>query len=124
MELSPGDARGIWKMAAKRIFVLYKNSLFAQGIESLLREKPELEVVGIDLDREKAGWTHGVPDAVVVDMNDDQANWVGLLSQVLTKNPVVKVICVNSASPTVDIYRHSQLAASKVEDLVEAIRAS
>ncbi len=111
-------------MTDRRIVVIYRKSLLAQGLEALLKRTAGLEVVGMDFEREDAAQHIAVfhPEAVIVDV--DELGIVGktLIMQVLQENPSVKVFCLSINGNNVDVYQRRQMAVTKADELVEAIR--
>jgi len=111
-------------MTTSRILVLYSKSLFAQGIEKVLKKLEGLEVIGIDLDKPAAiEQIAGLePDAVIVDSADLPAHNSALILQLLRETPSVKVLCLSITDGSVDIYRKQRFVASKAEELVDALQ--
>ena len=111
-------------MSTRRVLVLYSKSLFAQGIEKLLRKVEGLEIIGIDLDKPAAieEISALTPDAVIVDTADLPARGSALILQLLRDNSSVKVLCVSVVDGSMDIYRKQHFVVSKAEELVEALQ--
>lgn len=110
-------------MAAKKIAVLYKSSLLAQGLEATLREANDVEVHGLDLD------APGVleqlealaPLAVVVDPHElPGSSFVGLL-ELLQKGRLVCVVSLRPGENVVDILRKEQVEVAKARDVLAAV---
>ncbi|TAK33695.1 MAG: response regulator transcription factor [Chloroflexota bacterium] len=120
-----GETTTGWcSMMTSRVLVLYSKSLFAQGIEKVLKKLEGLDVIGIDLDQ-PAAMEHISdlePDAVIVDSADLPAHNSALILRLLRETPSVKVLCLSINDGTVDIYRKQRFVASKAEELVEALQ--
>lgn len=110
-------------MAAKRIVVLYRSSLLAQGLEAALRKAGEAEVHGLDLD------TPGTlerlealaPFAVVVDPQElPDGSLVGLL-ELLQRSPLVCVVSLHRGEDVVDILRNERVEVAKARDVLAAV---
>ncbi|MDA8189702.1 MAG: hypothetical protein M0T85_16300 [Dehalococcoidales bacterium] len=110
-------------MANRRILVLYSKSLLAQGVENLLRKSEGLEVIGVDLEQRDAVRRIGTlqPEVVIVDGDDLPVYGGSLILQLLREHPSVKVLCISVNGNTVDIYRKSQMAVTRADELVAAI---
>ena len=111
-------------MATRRVLVLYSRSLFAQGIEKLLRKVEGLETIGIDLDRPEAieQICDLRPDAVIVDTADLPARGSALILQLLRDNSSVEVLCLSVLDGSMDIYRKQHFVVNRAEELVEALQ--
>ncbi|MBI4319158.1 MAG: hypothetical protein HY675_11765 [Chloroflexi bacterium] len=110
-------------MTDRRIAVLYKQSLLAQGVETLLKRIKGLDVMAISLDpldvARRVAQFH--PEAVIVDADEIRNLGGTLILQVLREAPTAKVFCINLNGSNVDIYHRQQLVVNKADELVEAI---
>jgi hypothetical protein len=114
-------SHGLW-MKPHRVFVLASQSLFAEGVHSLLSGEPGIEVVGVAtvgpdfcvLIEDAA------PDVVVVEATGDEQG--RLAKQVLDCIPGAKVIGLTLDDNRIHTYYQQEKQGSRVEDLVEAIR--
>jgi len=109
-------------MSNCRVFILTSHPLFAESVETLLREQPGLEIVGV------GGLSPDVfirlrdiaPDVVVIGASgEDQEGLVGRLFQEL---PGVKAVGLNLDDNRIHIYYRQIKVGRQVEDLVAAIR--
>ncbi|HJW88369.1 MAG TPA: hypothetical protein VJ565_02690, partial [Dehalococcoidia bacterium] len=64
----------------KRVVVLYRRSLLAQTVEGLLKERTDLEVIGVDLDHKGAATQveQAHPECIIVDDADLPDSWSNL----------------------------------------------
>jgi len=109
-------------MPSCRVFILTDHPLFAESVETLLREQPGLEVVGSG---EAAAETFAhiaetLPDVVVVGASGKEQE--ELVSRLFQETPGVKVVGLNLDDNRIRIYYHQLKVGRQVEDLVEAIR--
>jgi hypothetical protein len=109
-------------MSLCRVFILTSPPLFAESVETLLREQPGLEVVGVgDVAAAALAQAKEVaPDVVVVGASgEDQA---ALVSRLFQEMPGIKIVGLNLDDNRIHIYYQQQKVGRQVEDLVEAIR--
>ncbi|HID90209.1 MAG TPA: hypothetical protein EYH27_00025 [Anaerolineales bacterium] len=109
-------------MHSCRVFVLTAHPLFAEGVETLLRGQPGLEVVGAgSVAPETFDHLREIlPDVVVVGASGGEQE--SLLSRLFQELPGVKVVALNLDDNRIRIYYHQTKVGRQVEDLVEAIR--
>jgi DNA-binding NarL/FixJ family response regulator len=108
----------------KRIFLLSSHPLFGQGVESLLRQETEFDIVGLetDIDRAVARIKRLRPDAVVVDSNETIPDPALVVMRILREGLETRVIGVNLWDNIVCVYQGQQRIVKEVQDLVQAIR--
>lgn len=110
-------------MAAKRIAVLYRSSLLAQGLEAALRKTDDAEVYGLDLD------TPGVlerlealtPFAVVVDPQELPGDCLVGLLELLQRSTLVCLVSLRRGENVVDILRKERVEVAKARDVLAAV---
>ncbi len=109
-------------MSTCRVFILTEHPLFAEGVETLLREQPGLEVIGTgDVSPQTfARIQELVPDAVVVGASGDEQD--SLVARVFQALPGLKVVALNLDDNRIHIHYRQMKVGRQVEDLVEAIR--
>ncbi|MDP2935219.1 MAG: hypothetical protein Q8O86_01875 [Dehalococcoidia bacterium] len=113
-------------MARRQVLILYRGSLLAQGIASLLRQEEGLEVVSLQVGKEgPAPCGAGLdPYAIILDSND-LGGQAGLsVLGLLQEHPRAKVICLSAVDDGLEIYRKYQRTATRREELVEVIRST
>lgn len=108
----------------KRILMLSSHPLFSQGVESLLRREPELEIVGRETDVDKAieRIKELRPDVVIVDSGDPEIDAESLMGYLLQHKLGVNVVGLSLANNTIAVYRKEQIAIAAVEDLIKVIQ--
>lgn len=106
------------------VVVLYGASLFVAGVETSLRDRPGLDVVRIDSALPDAGRRLKFlrPDVIIFDSGDARLDALPGMTQLLRENPGVMVISLDLTSNEVTVLSGQQRLATKVEDLIEAIR--
>lgn len=110
-------------MAARRVLLLYQDSLLAQGIISLLRERAVLEVAAAQLAN---GELHQVveefvPDVVIVDRDDLAQQAFITIEQLLRELPDIRIIDISSRDDLARIYEGHQIRVAKFDDLMETL---
>ena len=110
-------------MAAKRIAVLYRSSLLAQGLEAALRKANDAEVYGLDLD------APGVPKqlkalaplAVIVDPHELPGSLLLVLLELLQRGQLICVVSLRPGEDVVDILRKERVEVTKAGDVLAAL---
>jgi len=109
-------------MSMCRVFILTSHPLFAESVETLLREQKGLEVVGVG-DALPDSFPHirdAAPDVVVVGaLGEEQER---LVSYIFREIPGIKVVGLNLDDNRIRIYYQQLKVGHHVEDLVDAIR--
>ena len=110
----------------KRIFMFSTHPLFSQGVESLLRRETGLEMVGREMDVDKAiGRIKELqPDVVILDSGDPACDLTPAVMRILREGVGTKVIGLNLQDNKMFICRGEQRVVKEVKDLVEAIEPS
>ncbi|MDP2726699.1 MAG: hypothetical protein Q8P59_04075 [Dehalococcoidia bacterium] len=106
------------------ILVLYRHSLLAEGVESLLK-KEDLKVTGMNLEDPEAiklVSCLGRGAVVLLDTSETNAHPSINVPQVLLENPGAVVIVLNSQDNKVEIFRKEERAIARLSDLVDIIR--
>jgi len=109
-------------MLSCRVFILTTHPLLAESVETLLHERPGLEVIGVaGLGPEAfARIREATPDVVVVGAAGEQQT--SIVSQLFLEMPGIKVVGLNLDDNRIYIYYQQLKVGRQVEDLVEAIR--
>ena len=106
------------------ILVLYRHSLLAEGVESLLR-KENLRVVGMNLEDPEAVERVACLDQdaiVLLDTSETNSHPAINVPRVLLENPCAVVIALNSQDNKVEIFRKEERAIARLSDLVDIIK--
>jgi hypothetical protein len=109
-------------MSSSRVFVLASQSLFAQGVQSLLSGQSGIEVVGSAAAGPDvlAQVQANAPDVVIVEVKGAEQSH--LVTEVLECLPGVKVIGLSLEDSCIHTYYQQLKQGRRVEDLLEAIR--
>ncbi len=113
-------------MGKSRVFILYSYPLFAQGIESILRQVGEFEIVGMARADESAleRIRESRPDVILVDSACNPGAPLGSVMQVFVENLGDKVITFDVGDNTLEVFRRQQVLVTGPDDLVAAIRSA
>ena len=110
-------------MRAKRVLLLYQDSLLAQGIVSLLRERVALEVAARHL--KDGDLNHFVeeftPDVVIVDREDLAQYAPTTVDQLLHERPHIRIIDISSRDDVARVYEGHEIRVAKFDDLLETL---
>ena len=109
-------------MPARRVFLLAKRSLFAQGVQSLLSGQPGIEVVGVttvgphicDQVQDAA------PDVIIIEAGLEEQG--RLITKLMECTPGAKVIGLTLADNRLHIYYQQTKEGRGVSDLLEEIQ--
>jgi DNA-binding NarL/FixJ family response regulator len=108
---------------SKRVFILSRHSLFSQGIETLLAQESEFEIVGRDKGFDAAAefleTCH--PDVMILDCDDPEPDLSPAVLCVLRKRLGIRVIGLSLLDNRIYVYRGEEKQVCQLEDLLEAI---
>lgn len=108
----------------KRIILLSRQSMFGQGIESLLSQETGFEIVSEDIDLNHiADCMQRVrPDVVIVNCDDPEIELTPAVASMLRERLGVCLIGLSLKDNRISIYRGQNKQVLQVEDLLEVIR--
>lgn len=108
----------------QQVVALCGASLFMAGVETSLKGQPGLDVVKIDitLPNIEIHLKSLRPDVIIFDYGDARLDTLPGIAQLLKESPGVRVIGLDLTSNDVTILSGQLRSATRVEDLVEAIR--
>jgi len=103
-----------------RILIISGHLLFSSGLESLLDQETNLEIMGQEKDMKRAidQIKELQPDVVILDSD----NSVTQVTPILHASPGVKVITLSLQNNDLYVYQTKQRVAMETEDLIEAIK--
>lgn len=111
-------------MKEQQVVALYGNSLFLAGVETSLRNREEFDVVRIDTTllnvEQRLKSLH--PNVIIFDCGDARLDTLPGMTQLLKESPGVIVIGLDLTSNDVIVLSGQSHSATRVEDLIEAIR--
>ncbi|MGW8144704.1 MAG: cytochrome c oxidase subunit II [Anaerolineales bacterium] len=108
-----------------RILIASSHPLFAQGINSLLQKRPEMdtEVVGMvsTIDEAMSALKNLNPDLIIVDYDDDQVNREEFLARFVEGEGRLRVVLfsLKEGGDEAIVYDRRTMAASQIEDWLE-----
>ncbi len=107
-----------------RILMVSSYPIFSQGIEKLLCDEAELEIVGRETDFDRAIERINLlqPDVVILDGADSTCEATAAAMRILKERWGTKVIGLNPEDNTICVYREERRIAKSVTDLVQAIK--
>jgi DNA-binding NarL/FixJ family response regulator len=108
----------------KRVFILSRHSLFGQGIETLLSQQAELDIVSRETDLSAAVECIRTsrPDVVIVDCDNPEPDLSSAVMCILQERLGVCVIGLSLRDNRISIYRGEDREVRQVEDLLAAIQ--
>lgn len=107
----------------KSVFVLSKQTLFHQGIETLLTKESGIEIVGQDTlpcDAVNAILTCK-PDVVILNLDDPEIDLISPVLCVLRGERNVRVIGMSLQNNNISVFQGHNKEISDLEDLFDAI---
>jgi chemotaxis response regulator CheB len=107
-----------------RIFIISHNSLFRYGLESLLNEENDLDIVGQAKDVELAikEISRLKPNVVILDCETPLSN-IAKITQTLSANSGIKIIEVSLTDNKLYLHQTARQIVNDVVDLVTAVTA-
>ena len=109
----------------KRVFVISQQTLFGRGIESLLQEIPDIEIIGCksDLVGAVAQLHEQSPDVVILYGHFPHEDLTPAMQWVLS-NDNARIIRLNPESNSLGMYFTERRTITELDDLIEAITGS
>ena len=111
-------------MRTRRVFILSPHTLLARGVETLLRGRHRLRVVGTETDPrqgiERIQALH--PDVVILGGEASGRSSLSDVSAVFEASPGTTVIGLRVGDNLLHVYQDSEVKVANVEDLIQAIR--
>ena len=109
-------------VAARKYMVLYRRSLLAQGLATLLRADQDAEVISADMEQEDPlqAIHASSPDVLILDMSDFKA-LCNCLERLLREHPNVKIVCLDSIEGVVHVLKPQRRDVGSVEELLAAL---
>lgn len=107
-----------------RVFVLARNSLFGKGIESLLGQETQLDIVAMpeDLASLEERILECRPDVIIVNCDDPKDELTSAILCALRERLDVRVIGLSLRDNKLCVYRGEQKQIVQVDDLLHAIQ--
>ena len=121
LPFADADERGIQGM--KRVFVLSRRSLFHQGIETLLSQEAELEIVGQDTEPSAAVECIQTfnPDVVILNLDDPEPDLSSPVLCVMREKTNTRIIGLSLKENKICVFQGEDKQVHQLEDLFNAI---
>ena len=109
-----------------RIFILSQHRMFGRGLESLLRQEDDLELVGQESDEKTALKQIKTlqPHVVIWDSYEAPDGSVSVVDRILKDNPGIRVVGLNLHDNNLYVYHLTQRVVKGSEEFVEVVRFS
>lgn len=108
---------------AKRVVVLSREGMFRNGIESLLAERAEIEILNLDdLDQAVGCIQNNRPEVVIVNCDEPDRELTPAVLCILRERMGICVISISLKDNEICAYRGEQKEIQKIEDLLKAIQ--
>jgi len=111
-------------MNKPRVFVVLSMRLLAEGIQSLISQYDDLELIGTEADLGKAidSIRSVQPSVIIVDRNQLSPSGEITIDKLFSACPEARVIAISLDENRLDLYNRHRVIAMEVEDLIRAIR--
>lgn len=122
-ELPFTDAEERGSQGMKRVFVLSRRSLFHQGIETLLSQEAELEIVGQDTEPSEAVECIQKfnPDVIILNLDDPELDLSSPVLCVMREKTAIRIVGLSLRENKICIFQGEDKQVHKLEDLFNAI---
>ena len=105
------------------VFILYDHYLFARGLEELLQQEKEVQVMGIEA-RGKDAFSHIRtlnPDVIIVEAKEGDSEPEMLLARFLHEHLQTRVVRLNLEDNSCILYSGHRCTAQSVQDLLKCV---
>lgn len=115
------DGRGI--QSVKRVFILSRRSLFHQGIETLLSQEAELEIIGQEAEPGAAVECIQTfnPDVVILNLDDPEPDLSSPVLCVLRDMTSVRIVGLSLKENKICVFQGENKQVHQLDDLFHAI---
>ena len=107
----------------KRVFVLSRRSLFHQGIETLLSQEAELEIVGQDTKPSEAVECIQTfnPDVIIINLDDPEPDLSSPVLCVLRERVGIRIVGLSLLDNKICVFQGENKLIHQLDDLFNAI---
>lgn len=107
----------------KRVYVLSRQCMFGKGLEALLSQEAEIEIVGqgADLSTAVECIHEHKPDVVIVNLDDPELDLSPAVRCILRERLGISIIGLSLLDNKISIYRGQEQQIQELEDLFRAI---
>jgi len=104
----------------KQIYIVSNHAMFGRGLESLLREEENVNIVGQETNIKRAIERIKTirPDVVILDTDSPASEVMPILREI----PGVKVVGLSLQNNQLHVYQAQQRVATGVQDLLDAVK--
>jgi DNA-binding NarL/FixJ family response regulator len=112
--------------AMLNVFIVSSHLMFSHGLENLLQEDAEINVMGQETNMEQAikqiKKLH--PDAIIIYSDDVQLTSRLTIVEILKASPDTKVIHLSLQNNVFYVYQATQWVATSLDDLLQAVKVT
>jgi DNA-binding NarL/FixJ family response regulator len=122
-ELPFMETGGREKKSVKRVFILSRRSLFQQGIETLLSEQTELEIVGQESEPTAAVECIQTfnPDVIILNLDDPEPDLSSPVLCVLRDKSSIRIVGLSLKENKICVFKGEDKRVHQLDDLFNAI---
>lgn len=108
----------------KRVYILAKQSMFGLGIETLLSQNTDIEIIsrGTEISASLESIKRSKPDVVIVNCDEPDPELNSIVMDILRDQLGMTVIGLSLQNNRISIYRGEKKDVCQVEDLLKVIR--
>jgi len=108
----------------KRVFILSQQTMFSQGIETLLSQETGIEIVGrgTDLSASLECVQKNSPDVVIINCDDPEPELSSVVLDILRDRLGILIVGLSLRNNQISVYRGEKKQVRQVEDLLDAIQ--
>ena len=117
------ETGGREKKSVKRVFILSRRSLFQQGIETLLSEQTELEIVGQESEPTAAVECIQTfnPDVIILNLDDPEPDLSSPVLCVLRDKSSIRIVGLSLKENKICVFKGEDKRVHQLDDLFNAI---
>ena len=107
----------------KRVFILSRRRLFHQGIETLLSQEAELEIVGQDSEPSAAVECIQTfnPDVIILNLDDPEPDLSSPVLCVLRERAGIRIVGLSLKDNKICVFQGENKLIHRLDDLFDAI---
>lgn len=107
----------------KRVFILSRRSLFHKGIETLLSQEANFEIIGQDTEPSAAVECIQTfkPDVVILNLDDPEPDLSSPVLCILRERPGVRIVGLSLKENRICVFQGENKLIHQLDDLFDAI---
>jgi DNA-binding NarL/FixJ family response regulator len=107
----------------KRVFVLSRHTLFSEGIEALLANNTEIDIVYRETNHNVVDFIQEYqPDVVIINCDDQEDDLSRAVACIVKKRMGICVIGISLLDNNIHYYRGEEKQVRELEDLLKAVQ--